>query len=300
MDTLATRCNQGEATTLWSLLTEGRILLERAGVDNAEREAVWLLEAALTTTHLALRIEPHRTVSPVERALALALFTRRANREPLQYLVGSQEFGGIDIEVTPSVLIPRPETELLLDEVVRFLAPGLPATVVDVGTGSGCLAVALAKALPKLSVYAVDCSEAALEVAGRNVDRHGLRDRVHCRQGDLFQPIKGSGLEGKVNVVLSNPPYISDTEWEGLQPEVRCFEPRLALMGGRDGMDVHQRLLEESWKFLVPGGLLVLEVGQGQAGAICERARRQGRYGTIRVRQDAAGIDRVVCAERIG
>lgn len=300
MDALVSPGSQEQETTVATLLADGQAMLERAGVDNAAQETVWLLEAALAARHLAFRLDPDRSVSPAEGARALDLFARRANREPLQYLLGTQEFCGLDFEVTTSVLIPRPETELLLDEVVRFLTSGIPAIVVDVGTGSGCLSVALAKAVPSVSVYALDCSEGALDIARRNVSRHEVGDQVQCRQGDLFAALQGLDLEGRVNVVMSNPPYIPEKDWDGLQPEVRLFEPRIALSGGSDGMAIHRRLLEDVWRFLAPGGLLALEVGQGQAKAVCEYARQQGQYAKIRTRQDATGIDRVVCAERNG
>lgn len=298
MDALVSPDSQEQEATVATLFADGQAMLEQAGIDNAAQETVWLLEAALAETHLALRLDPHRALSPAERTRSRDLLTRRANREPLQYLLGTQEFCGLDFEVTPSVLIPRPETELLLDEVVRFVRSGHAANVVDVGTGSGCLAVALAKAVPSASVYAVDCSEGALEVARRNATAHEVCNRVHYRRGELFSALDGLGLEGHVNVVMSNPPYIPDSEWSGLQPEVKLFEPRIALSGGADGMVVHRRLLQDAWKFLVPGGLLVMEVGQGQADRVCGYARQQGPYTNIRVRKDAAGIDRVVCAER--
>jgi release factor glutamine methyltransferase len=298
MEALMIQGSQEEEVTVTSLLSAGQTMLEQAGVENPVQETVWLLEAALAATSLSLRLNPHRPVSPVEWTQALDLFVRRANREPLQYLLGTQEFCGLEFEVSHAVLIPRPETELLLNEAVRFLKSGHAANVVDVGTGSGCLAVALAKAVPSASVYAVDCSGAAIEVADRNIRRHHVEDQVQCHCGDLFTALDGLSLESRVNVVMSNPPYIPDTEWSGLQPEVKLFEPRIALGGGPDGMVVHRRLLQESWKFLVPGGLLAMEVGQGEADRVRGYASQLGQYMNIRFRQDAAGIDRVVCAER--
>lgn len=298
MKALTIQGSQEQEVTVTTLLSGGQAILEEAGVEDSVRETVWLLEAALAATHLSFRLSPQRQVSPAERTRALDLFTRRANREPLQYLLGTQEFCGLEFEVTPAVLIPRPETELVLDEVVRFVRSGHAVNVVDVGTGSGCLTVALAKAVPSASVYALDCSEAALEVADRNIRLHMVQDHVQCHCGDLFTALDGLNLEGTVNVVMSNPPYIPDSEWSGLQPEVKLFEPRIALSGGPDGMVVHRRLLLDAWKFLVPGGLLVMEVGQGQADRVCDYARQQGQYMNIRVKQDADGIDRIVCAER--
>ncbi len=297
MESIASSDANTAGVTLAALLREGRAMLAEAGVEQAEHEAVWILEAALNASRLALTLDRTRFIDPHELAAARALLARRAAREPLQYLLGVQEFCGLEFEVDPSVFIPRPETELLIDELARRLRTDQPALLADIGTGSGCIAVAAARVFRRASVYAVDLSEAALAVAGRNVMRHGVQGRVTCLRGDLFGPLRARGMTGAFAAILSNPPYIADPEIDGLQPEVRLFEPRLALSGGQDGLDFYRRIVNEAWEWLAPGGVLILEVGQSQAASVCELASRHGRYGTISTRRDMAGIDRIVCMD---
>ncbi|HEV8540475.1 MAG TPA: peptide chain release factor N(5)-glutamine methyltransferase [Nitrospiraceae bacterium] len=282
--------------TYGALLRAGIAMLSEAGVRNAENEAIWILEEALGTTRLALHLEGDQPVASEDRRRAQALMTRRASREPLQYLLGTQEFCGLEFAVEPAVLIPRPETELLVEEIIRHVSAATRATIrlADIGTGSGCMAITLARALPGAVVYATDCSEAALGMATKNAVRHGVADHVICLAGDLFEPLRRLGPEGKLAAIVSNPPYIPDDEWDDLPPEVRLFEPRMALAGGADGLTMHRRLLAESKEFLMPGGRLVLEVGQGQAAACLGMAEAAGGYGPARVIADGAGIERVV------
>jgi len=287
-----------KTTTCSALLRAGVSLLSGAEIPNAENEAIWILEFALGTSRLALRLEGNRTVDPMEQDRVMELFARRAAREPLQYLLGSQEFCGLEFLVDRSVLIPRPETELLVKQVAQHSFRTWPPIIADIGTGSGCIAVALARALPTAVLYATDRSPAALRVAEHNAARQGVEDRVQFLVGDLLEPLRAHGLVGKVAAVVSNPPYIPDRELLELQPEVRMFEPRLALAGGMDGLDFHRRLLGDAMEFLAPGGLLVLEVGQDQAGRLAEIAMAQGGYAQAGLVRDAAGIDRAVCFER--
>ncbi len=284
--------------TIRSLLVEAQGRLRAAGIEQPALEAAWLLEYVLKLSPLMQRVNAERQVPDADSARVQALVARRANREPLQYVLGTQEFCGREFRVTSSVLIPRPESVLLVQETIRRCRQNLTAIVVDVGAGSGCLAVSVASALPEARVLAIDVSAEALTVARANMEQHGLGARIECVQGDLLAPLAERGLVGQVGVVLSNPPYIADLDLAMLQPEVRCFEPRVALAGGPDGMDVHRRLIQQAPTYLKVGGMLLMEVGLGQAATVCREAENSGWFRTDGVLQDEAGIDRVVCLEK--
>ncbi len=295
---IVAQAGPAQTGTLAGLLREGRVLLTEAGIDNAENEVVWLAERALGMTRLTLGLEGAGEVRPDRRRRLMELLARRAAREPLQYILGSQEFCGLEFEVGPHVLIPRPETELLVEHCLACVRSVPRPLIVDVGTGSGCIAVALALALPAATLYAADLSPAALEVARRNAVRHGVAERITFLAGDLFEPLRGRGLEGRLAALVSNPPYIPEGDLAGLQPEVGLYEPRLALAGGEDGLEVFRRLLREAAEFLAPEGRLLLEVGQGQAEPVERIALEQGNYNPTGRTRDAAGIERVVCFVR--
>ena len=293
------RASRRRGLTLDEVLREGSARLAEAGIPNFQQEAIWLLEFALGTTHLAIRVGDRRAVTPAERRRAAALFARRASREPLQYILGTQEFCGLDFAVEPGVLIPRPETELLVEAVARHEGLARPsAMIADIGTGSGCVAVALLRALPAARLYATDVSAAALKLARTNATRLGVGDRIVFRAGDLFQPLRALGCEGKLAAIVANPPYIPSGALAHLQPEVSRFEPWLALDGGPDGLAVQRRLLADAARFLAPGGLLAIEMGQGQAESLRQIAFSHGAYELLDTQRDPAGIERVICFRR--
>ena len=292
---MAKRRSVGEA------LAGARQRLRAAGVDGADREAAWLLAHVLGCSAgalLARRDEP--LPQEADEAYA-ALVARRERREPLQYILGTEEFMGLTFRVTPAVLIPRLDTAVLVEQAVARLAGRGPVRVADVGTGSGALAVAVAHRLPAARVVAVDVSPSALAVAAENARLNGVADRVELRQGDLLEPLRadapaaaGIGADDVwFDAILSNPPYISEPELEGLMPEVRDWEPRLALAAGPDGLIFYRRLAAEAPAFLRPGGFLGVEVGAGQAGAVAGLFRAAGFVG-ITVHADTAGVDRAV------
>jgi len=208
---------------------------------------------------------------------------------PLAYLTGEREFWSLRLAVDDRVLIPRPETEALVEEALRLLPPA--PRVADIGTGSGAIAVAVATERPDAAVWATDLSAGALEVARANARAHGVEGRVRFAQGDLAEPL--AALAGTLDAVLANLPYVPAAEVDGLAPEVRDHEPRLALDGGGDGLRVVARLLGEAPALLRPGGRLLLEVGAGQAAAVRELAG-QGAWAVVGTRRDLAGIERVV------
>ena len=224
-----------------------------------------------------------------------ALITRRAAREPLQYLTGVQEFWSLDFKVTPAVLIPRPETEGIVESFLRLNHVPEPV-VLDIGTGSGCLAVVVAREVRGARVYASDVSEEALEVARDSAATHGVAGDIQFRHGDLFAPHRGTGLEGAVDFILANPPYIADGEMKSLMPEVRDFEPRAALAAGPDGLAFHRRLALEAGDFLRNGGHLIAEMGLGQESALREIYIDHPRLDLVAIEPDLAGVPRVLIA----
>lgn len=215
-----------------------------------------------------------------------ALIARRALREPVAQIVGRREFWGLDFEVTPDVLIPRPETELVVEEAVNYAREHPSRTAVDVGTGSGCIAVSVAHELPGVRITAIDCSDAALAVARRNAARHGVSDRISFQSTDLL-----NGVAGPFDLILSNPPYVPEDDAPTLQPEVVQFEPRAALFGGVDGLAVIRRLLQDARSRLAEHGRLIIEFGLGQDREISRIAEETG-WVLVRMRKDLQGIPR--------
>lgn len=255
--------------TVQEALSRAAADLARAGVEGAAREAAWLLAHALGTSVSDLRLHPGRPLPPQAEAAFWDLVARRARREPLQYLLGWEELLGLRFAVTPAVLIPRPETEVLvrtLAERVQAAFPGQPLRLADIGTGSGCIAVGLCHLLPRARVVATDVSAAALAVAAENARRLGVADRVEFRQGDGLAPLVGEFF----HAIASNPPYVAEDELASLDPEVRLYEPRLALTPGPDGLALIRRLVAGAPAHLVPGGFLALEVGYRQAEAVMD------------------------------
>jgi release factor glutamine methyltransferase len=292
--------NQSDQCTLASAMADTRRRLVAAGVEVADRETRWLIEHALGLTGSSQLVDPARPLDERERAKVDDYVTRRAAREPLQYILGTQEFCGLDFDVNPAVLIPRAETELLVQEVIRRLTRGGRPTVVDVGTGSGCVAVTLARALSSARIFATDLSGQALETAKRNASRHGVDTTIRWLEGDLLAPLVGVCCDGEVTAIVANPPYIPESEWSGLQPEVSGYEPRMALVAGAKGTEVHERLLDEAASFLAPGGLLAMELGQGQSTGLRAKIETMSVYERVEILPDEAGIDRIAIVERAG
>jgi release factor glutamine methyltransferase len=256
------------------------------GVENPRLEAEWMLCEALSLDRVGLYMNFDKPLTDSELAAYRGMIARRAKREPLQYILGSQEFMGLDFEVSPAVLIPRHDTEVLVNEALK--RAGEAASILDIGTGSGCVAIALAKALPEASVSSVDISGEALTVARGNAERNGVS--VDFQQGSLFEPFAGR----RFDLIVSNPPYIPAADLAGLQQEVRGFEPMTALDGGADGLDFYRRITQQAPEHLNPDGWLVFEVGAGQAPQVLELLA-SGGFGTESFSaKDPADIERVV------
>jgi release factor glutamine methyltransferase len=230
------------------------------------------------------------------------LVDRRRGRIPLQYLLGSQEFWGLTFQVTPAVFIPRPETEGLVEQTIQRVGDRA-ARIADVGCGSGCVAISIASSLPNSRVYALEISPAALAVARDNAARNGVSARIDFLQGDLLDPLLNlSNTSNRperpiLDVVVSNPPYVPELDLEGLQPEVRDFEPRVALTAGPDGLDVVRRLLPQAESLLAPAGLLMLEIGMGMEQRVKELLGETGLDWVTTV-PDLQGFPRILVAQK--
>lgn len=268
--------------------------LSHAGIDQPRLDAELLLAHVLGRQRSWLWVYSDTPVPADEAKTFNALLQRRINREPLPYILGEWEFYGRGFAVTPAVLIPRPETELLVEAVVEWAQSCSNCRIVDVGVGSGAIAVTLALELPSATLVAIDLSPQAIDVARANAQRHHVGDRIIWIEGDLLHPVHNS-LFTPVDVIVANLPYIADSEIEGLMPEVRDFEPRIALAAGEQGLLLIRRLIEQSPPVLRPCGMLALEVGLGQAEVVCGLLSEAG-WGKITVMNDYAGIPRHVLA----
>lgn len=270
--------------TLSGLLREGREALQAAGIPEWDLDAWYLLEYAAHCTKNEYFLRPEKEVLPQEKQLYRTLIRKRSAHIPLQYLTGSQEFMGLSFFVDENVLIPRQDTEILVEEALRALGSGM--RVLDVCTGSGCILLSLLKLCAGLEGTGTDLSEKALQVAGENARRLGVE--ASFVQGDLFEPVSG-----KYDCIVSNPPYIASREVDVLMEEVRDHEPRMALDGGEDGLYFYRKIAAQSPKYLKDRGWIFLEIGFDQGEAVV--GLLAPAFDEVRIVQDLAGLDRVVC-----
>lgn len=282
-----------EMETSLELIAWGSERLRASEVPKPRLNAELLLSYCTGRSRVDLYAYPEKPVPREAREEFAAAVGRRAAREPLQYITGSRGFMHIDVGVDRRVLIPRPETELLAQLAIDALsAMGGRPVVVDVGTGSGCVAISVARECPSATVYATDISADALELARANATREGLEGRIVFRHGDLLDALEGE-LRGALDVVACNPPYIREDEFPELPPEVRDHEPYVALVAGPTGMEIHLRLLRQAPSWLCPRGLLLMEGGADQVKRLAEEALGMG-YAEARVHHDLNGLPRVL------
>ncbi|MEE9202164.1 MAG: peptide chain release factor N(5)-glutamine methyltransferase [Dehalococcoidia bacterium] len=270
----------------------GSRLLDAVGIPDASLESEILLRHAMGLSRAALFSRWGEPVLALWLRRFRSYLRRRLRREPTAYILKQREFYGLDFFVDRRVLIPRPETELLVEKAVALVG-GRPLRVVDVGTGCGAVAIALAHHLPRARIWATDVSPLALQVARRNRRRYRLGHRLRLLEGDLLSP-----LPGPADLIVANLPYVRDGDIAGLPPEVRDYEPLSALSGGPDGLDAVRRLGHQAPLHLRRGGWLLFEVGQGQAEAASALARQALGGGPVEVAADPAGIPRLVMAQR--
>ena len=276
-------------------LAAAEAVLRAADVDSPRLSAQLMAACSLGVERQDLLLRLDNPLTAEESARLEALTARRAGGEPAAYILGTREFYGLDFAVSPSVLIPRPETELVVEEALRLFPPDSPVRFADLGTGSGALAVTLAALRPAWRGLALDRSADALAVARANAAAHGVLPRLLTVRADfaaLPAPLSGFDL------VVSNPPYVSEAEWEGLSREVASFEPRCALVAGATGLEAAAVLTPAAAKALRPGGVLLMEIGAGQGEAAQALLRDQGAWRRVQVLPDLAGRDRVAAAER--
>ena len=266
--------------------------LSAAGCDTPQLDAELLLAFTLNQSRTWLLTYPEIPLSSQQQKRFLALVERRRQKEPVAYIVGQKGFFGLDFLVTPGVLIPRPETELLIETALEIASGGAAEsspTIADVGTGSGCIAVTLAKNLVHARLFAVDISTQALSIAKKNAAAHGVSNRIDFLQGNLLNPL----LE-PVNMIVSNPPYISRLELQSVMPDVVQYEPDLALNGGESGLVIIEKLLSQGTTKLTAGGSILVEIGYRQGDAVKQLALANFPAAAVKIKQDLAGLDRLL------
>lgn len=285
--------------TVLEVIQRSTEFLARKGVESPRLQVELLLAHVLQLPRLKLYLDFDRVLTEPEIAVLRALIKRRGEREPLQYILGGTSFCGLEITTNRHVLIPRPETELLAERAWEFLrqlqAGGQTTpTVLDFGTGSGCLAITLAVKFPQARICALDVSEGALDVARQNAQRHQVTERIQFYLGDGFAALPAGS---RFDLLVSNPPYIPTGELQTLQPEVRDYEPRLALDGGPDGLETMRRLADEAGAWMPKGGCAIIEFADGQDQAVAEIFSKHP-WAVDRVEQDYSNRPRILIAYR--
>ena len=311
--------------TIGRLIEWTRTFFEKKGISQPRLEAEILLAHVLGLERIALYLQYDQTVGEEVRAAFRDLVRRRVGREPTRYLTGACEFMSLALKVTPACLIPRPETEQLVEEVLRLagvrrrppvalgpaaedygtVGPGeesvaaaaSPLAAIDLCTGCGCIAVGLAAYLPGIRIVATDISREALEVARANAEAHGAADRITLLEGDLYEPLDAADA-APADFLVANPPYVAEAEWETLQPEISGHEPRAALVAGPKGTEIIERILRGAPAYLRPGGRLLVEIGAEQGETAVRMAGAVRGLGDVQVLKDYAGLDRILLARR--
>lgn len=271
--------------------------LAQSGIESPRLESEVLLARGLRASREDLYRDPDRELGEEEMVLSKSFVERRFLREPVAYILGRREFWGLEFQVTPDVLVPRGETEILIERFLQWArseAFSEPMQILDMGTGSGNIAIVAARELPQSRVTAVDISPSALAIAEANAWVHEVADRIRFVEGDLF----ACGLNPSFHAILSNPPYIDEERMDSLMPDVKDYEPEQALTGGRDGLFYYQRILPEAWSHLAENGVLFLEIGNGQVKDVLSLIADHGGYHTPEVTLDYMGMERVVSARK--
>jgi len=273
--------------------------LTAAGIINARLDAEVLLAHIIRKDRVWLITHRDDILDDKDRRDFDEAIRRRTRREPLQHIIGNQEFWGLAFKVTPDVLIPRPETEFIIEAALAIVQErNRQVRIIDLCTGSGCIAVSLAKELTSAHVIATDASERALAVARENARNHGVADRIRYLEGDLFDPLEELDIRGQIDIIVSNPPYVRAGDLPTLQPEVRDYEPELALVAGPEGTEIAAKIIKFAAEYLNKNGALIMEMGLGQAEALTNLVEATGAYAKPGILKDLAGIERVIVARK--
>jgi release factor glutamine methyltransferase len=290
------------ANTISNILKWAIATLKEAGIDSPGINADTLLSFVLSCDRTRLYTNPDEIISDADINWYKELINERIRHVPLQYITRHVEFMSLDFFVNEHVLIPRPETEILVETVLENAHDkqysNRKITIMDIGTGSGNIAVSLAKNLSNVEIYASDISQEALEIAKENVQRHKVVDKVHLLHGDLSGAFISHIDQGNVDFIVSNPPYVSESEWKNLEPELKDHEPREALVAGEDGLCFYRRIIRDASDWLIPDGYLVIEIGETQADTIIMLMESEGHYGDIEIIKDLQGKERIISARR--
>lgn len=284
--------------TCLEILNQAVEKLRSKGIDRPRTNAELLLGAVLDAKKIDLYLNRDRILTPAEIEKFNQFIQGRISGNPLQYIIGTTEFFGLEFKVNENVLIPRPETETLVEIVVEHLRNFSSPKIIDLGTGSGAIAISLAKTLKGAFVLATDISAEALSVAKENAKINQVESRIDLLCGDLFEPLKNKNLERTIDCVVSNPPYVSKEEFDNLPKEIKDYEPIVALKTNKEGTFFHKKIIEGSVDFLKNDGILALEVGLGQAGKVADLIRERGDFKDVEIKKDLGGIDRIVMSYR--
>jgi release factor glutamine methyltransferase len=289
-----------ETWTIQKLLNWVTEYFTGKAIDAPRLSAELLLSHVLGLKRIELYTQFDKPVAKPQLDALRGLVKRAGEYEPVAYLTGKTEFYSLELNITSDCMIPRPETELLVQRAIEFLRTRCgPQFVCDLCTGSGCIAVAIAKNFAEARIIATDISAAALDVAAKNVEKHQLTGRITLLQGDLFEPLVRPLDVDQFDLIVCNPPYVSAAEYEALAKNVKDYEPRIALFAGDDGLDIYRRIIEKADQFLRPAAALMLEIGYAQGPAVRELLDRTGAFAEIRIEKDFHNNDRIVAAKKI-
>jgi len=292
--------NKYKFQTLGQALKNIRKLFKNNGIINSERETEILLSYFLGMSRSEIYLNSERVLKDREKIQLEKKIQKRIEKNPLQYITKHQEFMGMDFLIEEGVLIPRPETEILVEEVIKRLKNykySKNLKVADLGTGTGVIAVSVAKFIKDIIVYATDISKKSLQVALKNAQKHDCKDKIIFLQGDLFEPFMGKIKKNILDGIISNPPYIDFYDFRLLPPEIKDNEPKIALFGGIDGLDYYRKIIRKSPQYLKKSGFIALEVGSNQSQAIKELILKENNFNKdIEIVKDYLGIERVIIA----